>query len=107
MIKRSKYIKKNKDGIWIHFPYKEKKIRFCNVKYELGDYKDINYITLKFKDYHKFGEEYSHTFDVSKLLYSLNRTHKLKCDRMVLFDFDKKNNLLGIEIINFKEKKKE
>lgn len=105
-MRNSKYYKKSKDGTWIHYPYKEKKISFCNVKYNLSDYKDINYITLKFKNYKKFGEGYSHTVDVSELLYFLNKTHKLKCNRMVLFDFDKKNNLLGIEIINFKEKKK-
>jgi len=99
-MRKSKYLKKSKEGYLVKYPYRKKTFKFCKVKYELRDYKQVNCIDIKFKKYDVLGKVYGHTIDVSELLYYLEKRKKLKCGRLVLFDFDKKNNLLGIRIIN-------
>ena len=92
--------------IGVMYPYKEKKFQFAKIKYHLSDYDNLNYQIIKFEDYEKFDKKYSHTLDVSEMLYDCKKNHKFKCKRMIFFDFDKNNNLLGIEIINTKGGKK-
>ena len=95
-----KNVKIGKRKVEVEYPRRKKKFRFSNIFYELFDYKEVNYAYIKFKKYDRFDKEYSHTVDVSELLYNLQKRKKLNCNRLILFDFDKNNNLLGIEIIN-------
>jgi len=101
-----KKIKKKKIGnvkVNVVYPYKEKKFQFAKIKYSLSDYGDLNYQLIKFKPYDRFDNNYYRTIDVSELLYEINKKKKLKCNRVILFDFDKRGNILGIEIVNKKE----
>lgn len=81
-------------------PTKKKSITFDKTKIECSKYKGFaSYINLTFKG-ERFTNGYDHTVDVSEMLYETsNKRKRLKCGMIVLFDFNKKNELMGIELI--------
>ena len=110
-MRESKYLKKIKTGPlkggFVMYPKKEKKIALANKKVKISKYDNVDYLTIRFGKYKgRFSKDYEHTVDVSEILYDLNKKKRLKCNRMINFDFNKKNELVAIEIISSQEKKK-